>query len=304
MTPENSPEKTMEQPMSKIGMGDIVAFEITDHACGMAGKYHGTVVWCNRDTVAIAVVGYSRLFSFYRHQFNGVLISSDEDNLSVLRAHAESIRQQLAAAKPAIDFCAGISSDELKGNSLTAYRNDAIEMFNELSERRKTKVVDDFTINQIRAENQSIREGLEKLKQDNSEIREVESLRQELEEAKKADAGKLDDIISRLRIAHLRPCKHTTPCSPHCTCVHGNSSIGCARCCAYGSEEQQKNAAERIAEAIDSHDSLRAELAKNQAAREWIEEWGPLILSSWFTAQAGDKFEDSLRTLIQPEEKK
>jgi len=39
------------------------------------------------------------------------------------------------------------------------------------------------------------------------------------------------------------PCLHTTPCSENCTCVNGFSSHGCRRCCSYGSQEQQKNAA-------------------------------------------------------------
>ena len=47
------------------------------------------------------------------------------------------------------------------------------------------------------------------------------------------------------------PCLHTTPCQPRCTCVHGGSSSGCYRCCSYGSKEQQKHAAERLAKKID-----------------------------------------------------
>ncbi len=43
------------------------------------------------------------------------------------------------------------------------------------------------------------------------------------------------------------PCKHTTPCNPRCTCVMPGSSSGCARCCSYGSKEQQRAMAERLA---------------------------------------------------------
>lgn len=43
------------------------------------------------------------------------------------------------------------------------------------------------------------------------------------------------------------PCLHTTPCHPNCTCVVSVSSRGCARCCSYGSKEQQRTAAERLA---------------------------------------------------------
>lgn len=47
------------------------------------------------------------------------------------------------------------------------------------------------------------------------------------------------------------PCRHTTPCHPGCTCVNPASSVGCGRCCSYGSPEQQKTAAEWIAKGVD-----------------------------------------------------
>lgn len=43
------------------------------------------------------------------------------------------------------------------------------------------------------------------------------------------------------------PCKHTAPCSDSCTCVDPLSSSGCLRCCSYGSPEQRKAQAERLA---------------------------------------------------------
>jgi len=43
------------------------------------------------------------------------------------------------------------------------------------------------------------------------------------------------------------PCKHTTPCIPHCTCASPLSSAGCRRCCTYGSTTQQKLTAEILA---------------------------------------------------------
>ena len=51
------------------------------------------------------------------------------------------------------------------------------------------------------------------------------------------------------------PCHHTTSCHPDCTCINGASSRGCARCCSYGSKDQQKKAAERIADAIDEYEA-------------------------------------------------
>ena len=43
------------------------------------------------------------------------------------------------------------------------------------------------------------------------------------------------------------PCVYTTPCHPKCTCVYPMSSVGCACCCKYGSLEQRKKQAERLA---------------------------------------------------------
>lgn len=45
-------------------------------------------------------------------------------------------------------------------------------------------------------------------------------------------------------------CAYTTPCHATCTCVSPVSSSGCARCCSYGSIEQRREAAKRIALAI------------------------------------------------------
>jgi hypothetical protein len=42
------------------------------------------------------------------------------------------------------------------------------------------------------------------------------------------------------------PCLHIEPCDPYCTCRNPYSSRGCARCCSYGSPEQQRAAAERL----------------------------------------------------------
>jgi hypothetical protein len=47
------------------------------------------------------------------------------------------------------------------------------------------------------------------------------------------------------------PCLYLDePCHPRCTCTIGCSSTGCFYCCTYGSLEQRKSAAERIAKAI------------------------------------------------------
>ncbi len=43
------------------------------------------------------------------------------------------------------------------------------------------------------------------------------------------------------------PCLHVAPCHARCSCVAPLSSSGCQRCCSYGSPEQQRAAAERLA---------------------------------------------------------
>ena len=57
------------------------------------------------------------------------------------------------------------------------------------------------------------------------------------------------------------PCLHTTPCHPDCTCANPLMSRGCERCCTYGSPEQQKAAAERLA-------ALTADLARVTGERD------------------------------------
>lgn len=55
------------------------------------------------------------------------------------------------------------------------------------------------------------------------------------------------------------PCLHTTPCHPDCTCVKPWMSRGCRRCCSYGSADQRRAAAERLAILIDAPLAARAQ---------------------------------------------
>ena len=54
------------------------------------------------------------------------------------------------------------------------------------------------------------------------------------------------------------PCTHVTPCHDRCSCVMPISSSGCRRCCKYGSTEQQRTAASRIAGAISVYEAALA----------------------------------------------
>ena len=47
------------------------------------------------------------------------------------------------------------------------------------------------------------------------------------------------------------PCNYVEPCSPNCTCANPVMSGGCLRCCSYGSLDQRKAAAKRLAYIID-----------------------------------------------------
>lgn len=46
------------------------------------------------------------------------------------------------------------------------------------------------------------------------------------------------------------PCLYVEPCFPSCTCATPVLSGGCDRCCRYGSLEQRKAAAKRLANAL------------------------------------------------------
>ena len=62
------------------------------------------------------------------------------------------------------------------------------------------------------------------------------------------------------------PCLYTTPCHERCTCVNQVSSIGCRRCCSYGSMEQRKAMAERLVNAERETVERIAQLADARAA--------------------------------------
>lgn len=62
------------------------------------------------------------------------------------------------------------------------------------------------------------------------------------------------------------PCVHTTPCDERCTCVSPASSVGCVRCCRYGSDDQRRVAAERLARMPAEIELLRAALEANTFA--------------------------------------
>jgi outer membrane murein-binding lipoprotein Lpp len=68
------------------------------------------------------------------------------------------------------------------------------------------------------------------------------------------------------------PCLFTKPCNKRCTCVNKHSSVGCARCCTYGSPEQQKAAAERIVAEVSRLSSevenLKADLVDAREAAD------------------------------------
>lgn len=55
------------------------------------------------------------------------------------------------------------------------------------------------------------------------------------------------------------PCYWTTPCSTNCSCANPVMSGGCERCCAYGNDEQRKNAAVRLASEPDRRAEKLAE---------------------------------------------
>lgn len=77
----------------------------------------------------------------------------------------------------------------------------------------------------------------------------------------KTEAGYVRHLESRIRelaaalkareadVVNSCPCIYTEPCDERCTCVQPFSSRGCRRCCAYGSLEQRRDNAKRLAAA-------------------------------------------------------
>lgn len=63
------------------------------------------------------------------------------------------------------------------------------------------------------------------------------------------------------------PCLHMTPCRPDCTCVNHYSSCGCARCCSYGSKEQQVGKAILLARFIEEGTNKICGVASDQPPR-------------------------------------
>lgn len=51
------------------------------------------------------------------------------------------------------------------------------------------------------------------------------------------------------------PCLHIEPCGPRCTCAQPLSSVGCRRCCSYGSPEQQVDKAKHLAD-LDQYPTI------------------------------------------------
>ncbi len=72
------------------------------------------------------------------------------------------------------------------------------------------------------------------------------------------------------------PCKHTVPCHPNCTCVKQHMSRGCQRCCTYGSPEQQKAKAERLATLLN-----KAEKAQKYAQELLLTEMSGISELVW-----------------------
>lgn len=69
------------------------------------------------------------------------------------------------------------------------------------------------------------------------------------------------------------PCLHTTPCHPRCTCVNPVSSVGCRRCCSYGSKAQQVAQGERLARLHADNDRLRMSLQTLWINAQELADW-------------------------------
>lgn len=93
------------------------------------------------------------------------------------------------------------------------------------------------------------------------------------------------------------PCLYLDePCHDTCTCKNGFSSFGCMYCCTYGSIEQRKNNAKRIAEKLKSTPSQSGEELKVHLDKLFLEcEHGDEQHRKWLK----DKFNDYLKRQIK-----
>lgn len=82
-------------------------------------------------------------------------------------------------------------------------------------------------------------------------------------ESHKSSNNELEDrAIELLNALHMPdkpepeggcPCLYTTPCMEDCTCTSPGSSMGCHRCCKYGSLEQRQRKAEFLAKLLSQY---------------------------------------------------
>jgi len=93
----------------------------------------------------------------------------------------------------------------------------------------------------------------------------------------RAEIETLQTENDRLRTERACPCVHIAPCHDRCACLNPLSSSGCRRCAKYGSREQQRSAAARIASAI----------AVYETAVAWAEDKG--TESSWNRPNESDE---------------
>jgi hypothetical protein len=75
------------------------------------------------------------------------------------------------------------------------------------------------------------------------------------------------------------PCEFGDPCNPRCTCANGGSSLGCRRCCKYGSQEQRAAKAKMM---------IEQEKAKVFAPKDCvIDDKGDIIEGKWTSVNGG-----------------
>ena len=95
---------------------------------------------------------------------------------------------------------------------------------------------------------------------------ELDRAEQRVAELRRGIATQAAEIVApRARAAAKScPCEIVEPCEKMCSCARPYMSGGCSRCCKYGSAEQQRVAAERLATQAATIRGLTAEL---EAAR-------------------------------------
>ncbi len=96
------------------------------------------------------------------------------------------------------------------------------------------------------------------------------------------------------------PCLYTEPCRSSCTCANPGLSGGCGRCAKYGSNKQQKAAAEYLAKIINAGSKTVENVAFGLFCKEkMISDYNTRWIKEKDMEMLKDMWKDILRSLTE-----